>query len=338
VPERSAETDADLTAAAGTRALQSVVAAPAVFFVPTAEDSSGLTANHVAGPEICPATIAMLEALIHDWLARSSESDGEEYGVVGNLAWQMVMAETRTSSGTRSGALAIARPAREPFRWSSSEILTLRAFAGLYGSQVEAEGGDSAVPAQRGLDALVTRIAVELMSVSAPSLDEAQEWMLRVLSEFFEVDASFLRRNDLDREMTVLVAEWPRRQNVPDPDPLGVVPFGVDPVFDLTRDLKEPFVMRPSNSGDAYQERVEQASGIGEVSIAVVPLIRNDATVGVLGFVKFGDRPWDTKETNALQAAASLMVQLQARIEAEEHSNTRHTMMSSRTYPTGGHS
>ena len=52
--------------------------------------------------------------------------------------------------------------------------------------------------------------------------------------------------------------------------------------------------------------------------MAMVPLIRNAATVGVLGFVKFGDRPWDTAETNALQAVASLVVQLQARIDAEE--------------------
>src|SRR6202042_106032 len=32
----------------------------------------------------------------------------------------------------------------------------------------------------------------------------------------------------------------------------------------------------------------------------------------------FGDRSWDTAETNALQAVASLLVQLQARVDAEE--------------------
>jgi diguanylate cyclase (GGDEF)-like protein len=47
-------------------------------------------------------------------------------------------------------------------------------------------------------------------------------------------------------------------------------------------------------------------------------LIRDSVTIGVLGFVKFGDRPWDTAETNALQAVASLLVQLQARVDAEE--------------------
>jgi diguanylate cyclase (GGDEF)-like protein len=141
---------------------------------------------------------------------------------------------------------------------------------------------------------------------------------LQVLNEFFEVDASFLRRNDFDREMSVLVAEWPRRQSIPDPDPLGEVLFSSDPVFAGTRDLRTPAVMRPGAQADDYQERVRRGSGIDQVSIAAVPLISNGATVGVLGFVKFGDRSWDESETNALQTVASLMVQLQARIDAEE--------------------
>jgi diguanylate cyclase (GGDEF)-like protein len=132
------------------------------------------------------------------------------------------------------------------------------------------------------------------------------------------VDTSYLRRNDFDRGMSVLVAEWPARQDIPDPDPLGEVSFDADPVFAATRDLKEPFVMRPAGSPDAYQERVQQASGIDQVSMAMVPLVRDQTTIGVLGFVKFGDRPWATAETNALQVVASLLVQLYARIDAED--------------------
>jgi diguanylate cyclase (GGDEF)-like protein len=178
--------------------------------------------------------------------------------------------------------------------------------------------GDSPVTSQRRLDDLVTEVAVAMMPVSASTLTDCLERTLQVLSEFFQVDTSFLRHNDFDRNMSVLVAEWPERQDVPDPDPLGEVPFGVDPVFDATRQLDKPFVMRPAGSPDTYQERVEQGSGIGQVSMAMVPLIRNATTEGVLGFVKFGDRPWDTAETNALQAVASLIVQLQARVDAEE--------------------
>ncbi len=169
------------------------------------------------------------------------------------------------------------------------------------------------------LDELVTRIAVAFMPVSAATLQATLERTLQDLTEFFGVDTSFLRHNSLERHATVLVAEWPTRENVPDPDPLGEVPFGVDPVFDATRDLREPFFMRPTATGsDSYQERVEQGSGISEVSMAMVPLTRGSVTVGVLGFVSFGDRVWDVDESNALQVVASLMVQLQARVDAEE--------------------
>jgi diguanylate cyclase (GGDEF)-like protein len=179
---------------------------------------------------------------------------------------------------------------------------------------------DYSAPAssQLGLDALVARVAVELMSVTADSVNNAFESILRVLNDFFNVDTSFLRRNDLERDMSVLVAEWPRRQNVPDPDPLGEVPFGDDPTFDATRDLTQPYLMRPTNSSDEYRERVREGSGIAEVSLAMVPLTRERATVGILGFVSFGDRIWEVPETNALQTVASLIVQVQARVEAEE--------------------
>jgi diguanylate cyclase (GGDEF)-like protein len=172
--------------------------------------------------------------------------------------------------------------------------------------------------AQGRLDALVTGIAADFMPTSAGSLAEALERSLRMMTEFFDVDTSFLRGNDFDRDLSVLIAEWPRREDVPDPDPLGEVPFAADPVFGATRELAAPFVLRPEAAADAYQERVEQGSGVQQVSMAMVPLLGNGVTTGVLGFVKFGDRPWDVDETNALQAVASLIVQLQARVAAEE--------------------
>ncbi len=54
------------------------------------------------------------------------------------------------------------------------------------------------------------------------------------------------------------------------------------------------------------------------VSLAVVPLLGSDDTMGVLGFVKYGDRAWTDAEINALRAVAGLLAQLQARVEAEE--------------------
>ena len=176
---------------------------------------------------------------------------------------------------------------------------------------------DTDTTPQGGLDALVTQLAGEFMAATAATLQDTLERALQIMATFFDVDTSYLRRNDFDRGLSVLVTEWPHRQDVPDPDPLAEVRFDADPVFAAIRNLAEPFVLQPELQAGSYQQRVEEASGVGQVSMAMVPLINEAATTGVLGFVKFGDRSWHVAETNALQAVASLIVQLQGRVAAE---------------------
>jgi diguanylate cyclase (GGDEF)-like protein len=300
------------------RALQSLFEASAAAFVPTAAQVSDLGVTDAAGPELSPVTLAKLKRHVLTWLARRSEAVGVECLTVGDQEWCLVVAESRSRAGERLGAIVLARPLSVNGSWSANEIRCVQMFAGLCGSSGDGTANDSGASSQFNLDALLTRVAVRLMSVSADSLAAAQEWTLHELSKFFDVDISFLRRNDFEREASVLVAEWPRRDVIPDPDPLGVVPFSADPMFAATRDFKEPIVMRPDSLADDYQKRVQEGSGLDEVSLAVVPLIRNGTTIGMIGFIKIGDRAWETAETNALQAVASLMVQVQARIDAEE--------------------
>ena len=176
---------------------------------------------------------------------------------------------------------------------------------------------DTDTTPQGGLDALVTQLAGEFMAATAATLQDTLERALQIMATFFDVDTSYLRRNDFDRGLSVLVTEWPHRQDVPDPDPLAEVRFDADPVFAAIRNLAEPFVLQPELQAGSYQQRVEEASGVGQVSMAMVPLLNGAATTGVLGFVKFGDRSWHVAETNALQAVASLIVQLQGRVAAE---------------------
>ena len=170
------------------------------------------------------------------------------------------------------------------------------------------------------LDDLVTSVATELMGVTSDSLHSASERLLHQLVDYFEVDLSFLRRNDHDLGATILVAEWPPRPEIPVPDPLGVIFFATaDPTFASLEKLDSVLVVRPTGAGDdEYQERVRQASGIPSVSLATVPLMKGETTSGTLGFIKYGDRAWDTGEINALRAVAALLAQLQARVEAEE--------------------
>jgi diguanylate cyclase (GGDEF)-like protein len=300
------------------QALQSLYETSAVIFVPSAAATSDLVVSQAAIPPIPLAIMTALKERVSSWLAHTHEPLGEESLTAADSGWHLVISRSLTESGGQIGAIAMARRDGEALRWSAGEISCLQMFASLCGSVADGEDRKTAPSSQAGLDALVTRIAVKLMSVTASSMFETFEWMLQVLTEFFEVDVSFVRRTDFVRESSILVAEWPPREDIPDPDPLGQVPFGADPIFDATRDLKEPFTVRPESSPEAYQERVKQGSGVGEVSLAIVPLVHADQTRGVLGFVKFGDRPWETAETNALQAVASLMVQFVARVVAEE--------------------
>ncbi|WAL47606.1 putative bifunctional diguanylate cyclase/phosphodiesterase [Rhodococcus pyridinivorans] len=178
---------------------------------------------------------------------------------------------------------------------------------------------------RRTLESLVTRIAARLMPADAASHVEVVRLVLRDLVEQLGVDTCFLRYNDHEIGATILVAEWPPRENVPDPDPIGVVYFrDADPVFAAVEHLKEPLLAGaggtsyPAVESPDYTERVFAASGWSEVSMVAVPLVSGQVTTGVLGFVNEGGRPWTEDEVNALTLIAVLLAQVQARVRAEE--------------------
>lgn len=170
-----------------------------------------------------------------------------------------------------------------------------------------------------GLDDLVTGAASALMAATASNHVTISERVIADLVGHFGVDFGFLRHNDHTIHATVLVAEWPVRANVPDPDPIGVVYFtGADSIFAMAENLKVPDVVRPEAANDDYQRLVEEGRAIPQTSLACVPLLSGDVTTGTLGFVKVGDREWLPEELNALKAIATLFAQLQARIVAED--------------------
>jgi diguanylate cyclase len=170
-----------------------------------------------------------------------------------------------------------------------------------------------------GLDDLVTGAASALMAATAATHVTISDRVIADLVGHFGVDFGFLRHNDHTIHATILVAEYPRRENVPDPDPIGVVYFtGADSIFAMAENLKEADVVRPEAANEDYQRRVEEGSAIPQTSLACVPLLSGDITTGTLGFVKIGDRAWLPEELNALKAIASLFAQLQARIVAED--------------------
>lgn len=166
---------------------------------------------------------------------------------------------------------------------------------------------DTATPQ---LEELVTTVANQLMTVDAATSAEVSQRVLAYLVEQLGVDVSFLRHNDRDRRATRLVAEWPPRLNIPDPDPLRLIYFAdADPVFALCEHAKEPLVFRPEPATEDYQRLIEEARGVPVTSAAAVPLVSGEITTGLLGFIKFGDRKWHEAELNALMTIATLFAQ-----------------------------
>jgi diguanylate cyclase (GGDEF)-like protein len=171
----------------------------------------------------------------------------------------------------------------------------------------------------RSLDAVVTAVATQLMAVDSTDAASVTQRVLQELVAHFDVDASFLRYNDHQKRTTKLVAEWPTRADVPDPDPLGEISFeNADPVFAMLEHAKEPITLRPDPITDEYGERIERARGVPVISLAAAPLLSGGITTGALGFIKFDDREWSSAELNAVVAIASLFAQVQARIVAED--------------------
>jgi diguanylate cyclase (GGDEF)-like protein len=171
---------------------------------------------------------------------------------------------------------------------------------------------------RRRLDWLVTTVATKLMATNAANSSVVFPNVLNDLVDAFHVDHSFLRYNDHEIHASILVAEWPSRPGVPDPDPIGVVYFSdADPVFAYAEHAKEAVVVRPDPATDDFQRLIEDSGGYVS-TFAAVPLLSGDVTTGALGFVKSGDREWLSVEIDAIKAIASLFAQVQARILAEE--------------------
>jgi diguanylate cyclase (GGDEF)-like protein len=234
--------------------------------------------------------------------------------VVGGVAWGVLVEPIEVGPNKVVGALVVARQGRA---WSSREHSLASAFGGLLSHSAALASSELALLDQRRLDELVGQVAERLMSGSSKDRQELLDWTTRVLAEFLGADVAFLRRNDHVRGVSILEAEWSDRE-IPQPDPLGEVPFDADPVFAATRDLRQPYLAGLPDTPDDYLNRVEKGSGVPLVGGACVPLLLGDTTWGVLGFLHFGLHGWSPEEISTLQAVASMLVQLQARIEAEE--------------------
>lgn len=96
------------------------------------------------------------------------------------------------------------------------------------------------------LDAVVTAAAAKLMAATVGTAVQISRDVLADLVAHLDVDVSFLRYNDHGIGASRLVAEWPPRSAVPQPDPLALVYFADDPVFAQCEHGKTPPSSVPS--------------------------------------------------------------------------------------------
>src|ERR1700745_1469745 len=94
------------------------------------------------------------------------------------------------------------------------------------------------------LDDLVTAAGAELIAGTPGTSAAISQRVLADLVSHLGVDVGFLRHNDHAIHATVLIAEWPVPENVPDPDPMGVVYFaGAASGLPMAGNIKEAVVV-----------------------------------------------------------------------------------------------
>lgn len=164
---------------------------------------------------------------------------------------------------------------------------------------------------------IVAEVVAQMMGASALSAPRVCERLLAQLVEQFEADAAFLRHNDHTLRASMLIAEWPPRDPVPDPDPLAKIPFA-DADGVVAEELRTPTVIEADAAKLGPSSRFAACRGRASF-VAIAPLLWGTVTIGVIGLTRWGGRQWAPEELDALGVVASLFAQLQARVAAESH-------------------
>lgn len=174
---------------------------------------------------------------------------------------------------------------------------------------------EDTVPGNLGL---ITSIANELLEASASTAAHASERVLAQLVEHFGLHYCFLRYSDHDIRASTLVAEWPTRDNVAEPDSFAVASFtSGHPALALCENGKE-LVIHRDHFAAGFQCAIKRRRHEGGQLVAAAPLVAGTRTAGVLGFVKCRGRRWKPEAIRTLGAVAALFAQFQARITAEQ--------------------
>lgn len=166
------------------------------------------------------------------------------------------------------------------------------------------------------LDDLMTQVASELMGVARSDSLAATNGVLDQIIEFFDVNDAFIRKHREDR-VSELVTSRPERDEFTDGRLLKEMPFDDYPEVAATEHLKEPFPLYADQSG-LLQEQLKAQLDADEFSFAIVPLLQDGQTKGIMSLVRFSNQRYTDDELRTLFAIATLMAQFWSRLEAEK--------------------
>ena len=234
---------------------------------------------------------------------------------IGGETWQILSVAT---GGEVAGALGALVAVGVDRVWTDRDRGLLEAFAGVLTLVTNSMLRERGLLHQQRLDELVSQVAERLMCARSEDRHEVLTWTVKILAEFLDANVAFIRRNDHANGLSILETEWPPRPwEGPGEDPLGIVRFDSDPIFADTEFQKSPHFLGGNEEHDEYMDRIESGSGVATVAGASVPLLVGDVTWGVLAFMHFREHAWLASEVRALQAVASMLMQLQGRFDAE---------------------
>jgi diguanylate cyclase (GGDEF)-like protein len=211
--------------------------------------------------------------------------------------------------------VVVARSGRVWARWERSLV---KAFGAVLTQGATLATRERSLLLERGLDGLVGQVAERLMSTSAQTRQEILTWTMRTISESLRANVAVLRRHDHARELSVTEAQWPAPA-IGDHVVPAAVPFDADPAMVATKAVRGPLVaeLGPEIDSRAYFVRGEHGRAEQPVAMMCLPLSGAGQPWGTLSLFHIGRRTWVPEELRMLQAVGALLMQMQARIEAE---------------------
>jgi diguanylate cyclase (GGDEF)-like protein len=236
--------------------------------------------------------------------------------VIAGTRWRVAVESIRTERAEVVGALFVARPGRV---WKVWERSLVKAFGAVLSHGAALAMREKSLLLQRRLDELVGQVAEKLMSASSTSRQEILTWTMRAISEALAVHAAVLRRHDYSKSVSVIEVQWPESPMLDHAPPKEVV-FDAQVAMAAAKPPRWALAAELENRSDAITTAggVKVREGDEPVARMCIPLLGAGPPWGTLTLVHFGRRSWAPEEVRMLQAVGALLMQLQARIDAED--------------------